>query len=285
MLAPRRRRTMPRNGKGGEMSASAETFQLSIEQAELYEERFVPALFAPWADALLAAAAPARGSSVLDIACGTGIVARRAADVVGPTGRVVGLDLNEGMLAVARRLRPDVEWCSGDAAALPFDDGSFDLVLCQAALMFFPDRARALKEMARVVTGDGRVAILVPGSLAASSGYARFVDVAAMHAGPEAIDLLSTYFTLGDVAELRALVEGAGLEVTGTRTALTTVATDSVDDFVATEIEGSPLVERISDDVYRRIREDAREALAEFTSPSGRLESPIESHVVTAHRR
>jgi ubiquinone/menaquinone biosynthesis C-methylase UbiE len=222
---------------------------------------------------------------VLDVACGTGIVARGAADLVGRAGTVVGLDLNEGMLAVARRLRPDLEWRHGDAAALPFPDGSFDLVLCQAALMFFPDRPLALREMARVIAAGGTVAILVPGSLQASTGYARFVEVAARHAGPEAIELLSTYFTLGDAAELRALLEGAGLEVVETRTTVTTVGTDSVDDFVSTEIEGSPLIDRIGDDVYRRIREDAHEALAPFTTPSGRLESPIESHVVTARRR
>jgi SAM-dependent methyltransferase len=189
------------------------------------------------------------------------------------------------MLAVARRLRPDVEWRQGDAAALPFEDGSFDVVVCQAALMFFPDRAGALREMARVVTAEGAVAVLVPGRLEASAAYARFVEVASHHAGPEAIDLLSTYFVLGDLDELRGLFDRAGLDVTGTRTMLTTVAIGSVDDFVTTEVEGSPLIERIDEDVYRRIREDARLALAPFIAASGRLEGPIEAHVVTARRR
>jgi ubiquinone/menaquinone biosynthesis C-methylase UbiE len=267
------------------MGSSVETFQLSIEQAELYEATFVPVLFAPWADEILAAAHPAPGESLLDVACGTGVVARGAIELVGPTGRVVGLDLNDGMLAVARRLRPDVEWRQGDAAALPFEDGSFDVVVCQAALMFFPDRAGALREMARVVTAEGAVAVLVPGRLEASAAYARFVEVASHHAGPEAIDLLSTYFVLGDLDELRGLFDRAGLDVTGTRTMLTTVAIGSVDDFVTTEVEGSPLIERIDEDVYRRIREDARLALAPFIAASGRLEGPIEAHVVTARRR
>ena len=102
------------------MTDSVETFQLSVEAAEEYESRFVPALFAEWAPHLVEAAGVAPGQVVLDVACGTGVVARTAADRMGGQGRVVGLDLNEGMLAVAGRLRPDLEWRKGDAADLPF---------------------------------------------------------------------------------------------------------------------------------------------------------------------
>ena len=118
-----------------------ETFQIPLEAAEVYEERFVPALFGQWAPLLLEEAGVDRGHRVLDVACGTGIVARTAADRVGPTGSVVGLDLNEAMLIVAKRVRPDLEWRHGDAAEFPFGEGSFDIALCQMALMFFPDRA------------------------------------------------------------------------------------------------------------------------------------------------
>jgi ubiquinone/menaquinone biosynthesis C-methylase UbiE len=92
---------------------------------------------------------------VLDVACGTGVVAREAAKRLAEPGQIVGLDVNEGMLTVADRLRPDIEWRQGDAGDLPFEDGSFERVLCQSALMFFPDPAQALREMARVVTVDG----------------------------------------------------------------------------------------------------------------------------------
>lgn len=93
-----------------------ETFQISPEQAEMYEAKYVPAIFAQWAPLLLDAAQVTTGQRVLDVACGTGILARSAADRVGPSGAVTGLDLNEGMLTVARRLAPDVEWRRGDAA-------------------------------------------------------------------------------------------------------------------------------------------------------------------------
>ena len=138
----------------------------------MYESQFVPALFAEWAPHLVEAGGVAPGQAVLDVACGTGVVARAAADRMGGLGRVVGLDLNEGMLTVAGRLRPDIEWRQGDAAALPFAPGSFDVVLCQSALMFFPDRAGALREMARVVTAGGTVAVQVWDQLEAQEGYA-----------------------------------------------------------------------------------------------------------------
>src|SRR5688500_3599509 len=121
----------------------SESFQIPLEAAEAYETAFVPAFFAQWAPILCDAAGVTAGQRILDVACGTGIVARTAADRVG-AANVVGVDLNEAMLTVARRVRPDVDWRQGDATALPLDDGSVDTVLCQMALMFFPDRVEAL---------------------------------------------------------------------------------------------------------------------------------------------
>jgi ubiquinone/menaquinone biosynthesis C-methylase UbiE len=261
-----------------------ETFQLSVAAAEAYEARFVPALFAEWAPRLVELAGVAPGQAVLDVACGTGIVARTAADALRGQGRVVGLDLNEAMLAVARRVRPDLEWRQGDAAALPFPDGAFDTVLCQMALMFFPDRARALGEMRRVVAPGGTVAVVVPGQLASQPAWGPFVAMVARHAGPEAVSLLSTYWACGDLDQLRALVGSAGLDVTATRTRLGTARFESVDAFVATEVESTPLIDRISQEVYARIREDAREVLRTFTTPAGAVEAPLEGHLVKGVR-
>src|SRR5262249_27971771 len=100
--------------------STQETFQLTAEMAEAYEANFVPAFFAQWAPRLLDAVGVSPGDRVLDVACGTGIVARTAADLVAPTGSVVGVDLSEAMLAVAGRIRPGLRWVHGDVAALPF---------------------------------------------------------------------------------------------------------------------------------------------------------------------
>jgi SAM-dependent methyltransferase len=199
-------------------------------------------------------------------------------------GRVAGVDINEGMLAVAQRLRSDIEWQHGDAADLPFPDTSFDVVLCQASLMFFPDRAKALREMARVTTAGGTVAVQVWASLESQPGYSAFVDVAARHAGPEAIDLLSSYWVLGDLELVEALSEAAGLEVIGTHTRTGTARFDSIDDLVKTEVESSPLIDRISTEVYDSILKDSRAALHSFTTEDGKAEVPIEGHVITARK-
>jgi ubiquinone/menaquinone biosynthesis C-methylase UbiE len=267
------------------MQTASETFRLSAAAAEMYETQFVPALFGEWAPRLTDLAGVAPGQAVLDVACGTGIVARTVADLQRGQGRVVGLDLNEAMLVVARRVRPEIEWRQGDAARLPFPDGSFDVALCQMAFMFFPDRARVLKEMARVVTAAGTVALSVPSRLASQPAYAPFVEMAARHAGPEAAALLGTYFASGDLDELRRLVEAAGLQIAASRTHLGTVKCPSVDAFVATEVESTPLRERISDEVYARIREGARELLRPFTKPGGAAEIPLEGHVIAARKR
>lgn len=266
------------------MSSSVETFQISLDAAEMYESKFVPALFGDWARPLVDAADVRTGQSVLDVACGTGVVAREAFDRLNGTGTVVGVDVNAAMLAVARRLRPDIDWRQGDAGVLPFPDASFDVVLCQAALMFFPDRVRALREMARVVTKEGAVAVHVWAGLEAQPAYGPFVEIAARHAGTEAIDLLSSYWVLGDVELLGSLFKAAGLRVANATTRVGAARFDSVDELVRIEVESTPLIDRIDDDVYGRILEDSRMALNRFCTVDGGVEIPIVGHLIVAHR-
>ena len=262
----------------------SESFQIPVQAAEMYESAFVPAFFAQWAPILCGAAGIAPGQQVLDVACGTGVVARTAADLVGPGGRVVGVDLNEAMLTVARRVRPDVEWRRGDAGDLPVDDGTFDAALCQMALMFFPDRAAALAEMRRVVRAGGTVAVAVPGRLEAQAAFEPFVAMAARHAGPEAVALLSSYFVCGDLDDVAGVVESAGLRVMTAEVRTGTYRAPSVDAFVTTEVESTPLAGRIGDDVYQRIRAGAHEVLAAFTAADGSVAAPFGTNVVAAHR-
>ncbi|MFQ5468502.1 MAG: methyltransferase domain-containing protein, partial [Kiloniellaceae bacterium] len=131
-----------------------------FDGAEVYESCFVPAIFGAWASPVADAAGIEAGKRVLDVACGTGVLAREAFRRVGQKGQVVGVDLNEGMLAVAARTEPKVEWRQGDAEHLPFEDASFDVVVSQFALMYFPDRVAALREMWRVLAPDGRLAVV-----------------------------------------------------------------------------------------------------------------------------
>jgi len=126
----------------------------------------VPAMFSPWGHDLLAVAEPFPAERVLDVACGTGLMARLAAQVVGTKGAVSGLDLNPEMLHVARELPPmahsaRITWIEGDVEAMPLPDAMFDLMLCQQGIQFFPDRPRALNEMLRVLAPGGRALVSV----------------------------------------------------------------------------------------------------------------------------
>jgi SAM-dependent methyltransferase len=264
--------------------STGETFQIPLEAAEVYEARFVPAIFAEWAPLVVDEASVRPAQAVLDVACGTGIVARTVADRIGADGVVVGVDLNPAMLTVARRIRPDLEWQQADAADLPFPAGTFDAVLCQMALMFFPYRRRAVAEMARVSVTGGTVAVAVPAAIDDQPAYRRLVAIVAEEAGTDAASLLDAYWSCGDLDELCRLVESTGLRVTSVRTHLGTAKFGSPDELVATEVEGSPLVTRLSDDMYRRIKDRARAALEPFQSSDGSLPAPLRGHIVTARR-
>ena len=133
--------------------------------AENYRHYLLPTVFEPWARHLVSTVAPEPGSTVLDVAAGTGAVSRAAATAVGPTGRVIASDISSGMLAeVSFGADPDgapIETLEAPATALPLDDDSVDVVLCQHGLPFVRDQAAALAEMRRVLRPGGRLGIVV----------------------------------------------------------------------------------------------------------------------------
>ena len=181
--------------------------------AETYEQKMVPIVFAPCVPWLMEAAPPQPGERVLDLACGTGIVAREAARRVGESGQVVGCDLNPAMLAVARacaeREGLRIEWHEGRAEALSFGDGSFDLLFCQHGLQFVPEKLQALAEMRRVLREDGRLALSVWRGLDHHPFIAGFNEVITRHLG---VPALAAPFSLGNAGELRTLLTEAGFQ-------------------------------------------------------------------------
>jgi ubiquinone/menaquinone biosynthesis C-methylase UbiE len=187
-----------------------EPWQLSGHAAELYERYLVPAIFHPWALDLVALAVPQPGERVLDVACGTGVVARLLAPHVGITGIVVAVDRDAERLAVARTLPPTpgtvIEWREGDVLALPFPAAVFDLVCCQQGLQFFADRLAALREMARVLVPGGRLALNVWRALPHNPGAAAMAEALERHVSPEAAAVRRAPFALGEAEEVRALL-------------------------------------------------------------------------------
>jgi ubiquinone/menaquinone biosynthesis C-methylase UbiE len=179
--------------------------------AEDYQRYFVSAIGASVAHDLMDIAKLQQGERVLDVACGTGVVARLAAERVGSPGLVAGLDVNPGMLAVARSQTPanmSIDWYEASAEAMPLRDGAFDVVLCQMGLQFVPDKLAALREMHRVLDTQGRVHLTVPGP--EPRIFAIMSDALARHVGPEVASFTDRVFSLHDVGELRHLLRSVG---------------------------------------------------------------------------
>lgn len=189
------------------------TEQKAASPAEMYDGFFGPALFAPWAAVLVDLAVPRPEDRVLDLACGTGIVARQVGPALGPRGRLVGVDVNADMLDVARRTPvpggPEVIWQQGDAQALELPDATFDLVLCQQGLQFFPDRPAAAREMRRVLADDGRLAVSVWRGIEHHPLLAASTDAVARHLDAPA-SALDTPFSFGDAGDLHRLLTDVG---------------------------------------------------------------------------
>lgn len=260
--------------------------------AETYESYMVPVLFAPWASYLVQSATPRPGERVLDLACGTGIVARHAAQRVGPSGKVVGLDLNSNMLAVARvaaeRDGVDVEWREGRAEQLPFADGSFDLALCQFALMFFADRPAALAELHRVLTGHGRVALSVFQGIDRHPFYQVLDGAIQSRLGLSGV---RDIFALGDADQLRALLTAAGFRRVEIEPVSMTARFPDPEGFIVGEIDvdtaAIPAMQHLDAEARRAIttalRADMAEALRAVTA-GDHVALPFHVHVARAER-
>lgn len=253
-----------------------------VDAARAYEDLFVPALFGQWAPIVLDAAQVAPGQRVLDVACGTGVLAREAAVRTGPTGAVVGLDPGAGMLAVAEGLAPGIEWQQGTAEVLPFPNDSYDVVVSQFGLMFFSDRAQALREMMRVLTPGGRLAVAVWDSLDTAPGYASEAELLGRIAGPDAADALRAPYVLGDRNELAALFAEAGMASAEIRTIQGTARFPSVRTLVEADLRGwLPLMGVIlTEEVIGQILQEAESALSSYVSTDGVVTFNSPAHLV-----
>ncbi|MGH3382240.1 MAG: methyltransferase domain-containing protein [Actinoallomurus sp.] len=214
---------------------------------ENYERHFTPAIGAPLAADLIAAGELGAGERVLDVACGTGIVARLAADHVGPRGVVAGLDINPGMLAVARSVTPQgvaIDWHEGSAEILPFAGSEFGAVFCQLGLQFFADKVAALREMRRVVAPGGRVLVSTSGPTPELFGV--LAEALAQHVSPEAAQFVHQVFSLDDPARVRGVFRGAGFNKAFVRRDMRTLHLPAPADFLWQYVYSTPLAAAVA---------------------------------------
>jgi ubiquinone/menaquinone biosynthesis C-methylase UbiE len=262
-----------------------ESWQLAGSGPAQYERYQVPSLFQPLAERLLATVPLWTGERVLDVACGTGIVARLAAQLIGTTGLVTGVDLNPGMLEVARAQTPTsgaaVEWREGDAGALPCDDASYDVALCQQGLQFFPDQPRALREMHRVLRPGGRLALSVwrglehnPFNRAVAAGLARYVSA-------EAAAAIRAPFAHGDAQVLRRLIVDAGFRDVEIQVQVLHRRMLPPDISIPGYLASTPMAQvvgALAEGMRAALFRDIAEALQRFRHPEG-LMIPQETHL------
>jgi len=264
----------------GDMS-NASTGQISRDAAALYEEFFVPALFAQWPERLLGLAGTRPGDAVLDIACGTGVLARAAAAVVGPAGAVCGVDLNSGMLEVAARIAPEITWLRGAAEDLPVPDQSADRVCSQFGLMFVADRATAVREMARVMRPGGRACVATWAALSETPGYAAMVALLRDLVGSEPAEALSAPFTIGTPESLQAAM-AAGFSEVEVHRLDGEARFASLDAWVTTEVRAWTLQEMLDDTQLEELRVQAGQRLRKFCDDSGAVRFPAPALVAVA---
>ncbi len=261
-------------------STEAERGQVSTAAAEIYDAFFVPALFGQFPEKVLDHAQVGAGARVLDVGCGTGVVAVAAHRRVGPDGAVIGVDPNEGMLAVARRSEPAIDWRPATAESLPIDDDSVDHTVSQFAAMFFTDREAALHEMARVTVPGGTVTIATWAALSRTPGYDSMVALIDDELGEEAADALRAPFVLGEADDVREILSPLGDDIRVDEIA-GTARFASIADWVHTDVRGWTLSDLVDDAGEAALVTRAERDLASFVSTDGTVAFPAPALVGT----
>lgn len=261
----------------------SESGQVSAHAAKIYEEFYIPGLFAEWPPRIIDAAQIVPGQRVLDVACGTGVLTQAVADRVGPSGSTAGVDINEGMLSIAREKQPAIEWRNVPAEDLPFDDLSFDSVVSQFGLMYFEDQQLALTEMMRVLKPGGSLAIAVWDKLENCPGYDIEEQLFIRVLGDEFAD--ESPYSLGDTQKLKQLFAGASISDIRIQTHTGTARFASIEEWIYTDVNGWTLDDAVEGDDYDRLLREAKKDLARFLTPEGTVAFATPAHIVTASKQ
>jgi len=257
-----------------------------VEAGRGYESLFVPALFDQWTKHLIEGARIRDGSHVLDIACGTGVLARNALSRTGPSGRVVGVDPAPGMLAAAKEIEPGIDWILCSAEALELDDEIIDCVISQFGMMFFQDREKSVEEMFRVLKPGGSLAIAIWNSVEQNPAYADIIAVLQEQVGTAAADALRLPYSLGNPEEVTTILGNSGFTGINVETKVESAQFPSSRHMVEAELRGwLPLFDIIlSEAKINEVLVESDSTLSKYASPSGHAVFPTSAHVITAQK-
>ncbi len=253
---------------------------------EVYERHLVPLLFVPYADDIAARARAIGARRVLEIAAGTGVVTRALAEAL-PEARIEGTDLNEAMVsfAAARTAIPAIRWSTADAAALPFENGSFDLAVCQFGVMFFPDRLKAFREARRVLAPGGTYLFNVWDDLE-HNDVGRMVSDAAAAAFPDdpPLFLRRTPYGHGDTGAIQRDLREAGFTDIACDIVAKRSRAASARDAAFGYCEGTPLRNEITSRDPERLTEvtDAAARAIGSALGDGAIDGAMRAYVFTA---
>ena len=257
-----------------------------VEAGRGYESLFVPALFAQWTKHLIEAAGIRKGSHVLDIACGTGVLARHALSTTGPSGRVVGADPAPGMLAAAKEIEPGIDWVLCGAESLELDDETVDSVISQFGMMFFQDRQKSANEMFRVLKPGGSLAIAVWNSVEQNPAYSDIISVLQEQVGTEAADALRLPYSLGNADEVAAVLGDSGFTGISVETKVEPARFPSSRHMVEAELRGwLPLFDIFLDEAkIKDVLIESDKTLSKYAESSGEAVFPTSAHVIKARK-
>ena len=264
-------------------------WQLGGDAPLAYDTYIVNVFMQDYSRRLVETAAIEPGGRVLDVACGTGVVTRLAAEQAGSEGQVVGFDLNAGMLSRASASvenGPDIAWHEGSVTDMPFAEASFDVVLCQQGLQFFPDKAAALADIHGVLAPGGRLLVSVWRSLDRCPWQRAVASAVERHVGSKPAEQLRAAFSLGEAETLRQVIVASGFLDVEIRVETETIRHSSLEEFVPGYLSATPVAGAVAGldmEIQTAIVADVRGALAAHSVDDG-LAAPIETHVALAYR-
>lgn len=261
-------------------------FQLKGTGPEAYERYMVPIHCLTRAEDLLDRVHLQPRERVLDVACGTGVVSRHAASRVGFLGHVTGVELNPAMLEVAQQISAcyaQIRFVEGSALDLPVTDSDFDAVLCQQAIMFFPDRVQAVREMYRALKPGGRVGLNVWRTPKHNPTFECLIQALEKHVGQEAADFMRSPFVMKSVSEMRSIFEQAGFGEIQVVIRVDTLRYPSVAHLVRFETLNIPNPEIQLDNVQQALTREMDELVADYVDDEG-VVFPLQDYVVVARR-